>query len=85
LLCNVYLHSFDVALTRQKLCLVRYADDLVVLRRRRQEAIATEEIARRALARLHLELNPHKTRVVHFDQGFKFLGVFFLRNEHFYL
>jgi group II intron reverse transcriptase/maturase len=85
LLCNVYLHAFDGALTRQQLCLVRYADDLVVLHRRRQEAIATGEIASHALARLHLELNPHKTQVVHFDQGFKFLGVFFLRNEHFYL
>ena len=85
LLCNVYLHSFDVALTRQKLHLVRYADDLVVLCQRRHEAVAAGKTASRALAPLRLELNPHKTRVVHFDQGFKFLGVFFLRNEHFYL
>jgi len=85
LLCNVYLHPFDVALTQRGLRLVRYADDLVVLCRRRQEAIAAEEIARLALAPLGLELNPYKTRVVHFDQGFKFLGVFFLRNEHFWL
>jgi len=85
LLCNIYLHPFDVALTGQKLCLVRYADDLLVLCRRRREAIAAGEMANRILAALHLELNPHKTRVVHFDQGFKFLGVFFLRNEHFWL
>ncbi|MFQ6058276.1 MAG: group II intron reverse transcriptase/maturase [Anaerolineae bacterium] len=85
LLCNVYLHPFDVALTRQGLRLVRYADDLVVLCRRRQEALAAGQAAQHALAPLRLELNPYKTRVVHFDQGFKFLGVFFLRNEHFWL
>jgi group II intron reverse transcriptase/maturase len=85
LLCNVYLHPFDRAVTGQGLRLVRYADDLVVLCRRRQEVLAAEEAVRRALTPLHLELNRHKTQVVHFDQGFKFLGVFFLRSEHFWL
>jgi len=85
LLCNVYLHPFDVALTRQKLHLVRYADDLVVLCRRRREAMAAAKTATRTLSPLRLELNLHKTQVVHFDQGFRFLGVFFLRNEHFWL
>lgn len=85
LLCNIYLHPFDVALTQQGLHLVRYADDLVVLCRRRQEAMAAGKVARDALASLRLEVNPYKTRVTHFDQGFKFLGVFFLRGEHFRL
>lgn len=83
LLCNVYLHSFDEALTRRGLCLVRYADDLLVLCRRRREAEEAGQVVRQALATLRLEINPHKTQVVHFDQGFRFLGVFFLRNEHF--
>ena len=85
LLCNVYLHPFDEALTGQGLRLVRYADDLVVLCRRRREAQAARQVVQRQLGRLHLKLNPHKTQVVHFDEGFKFLGVFFLRNEHFWL
>ncbi len=65
--------------------LVRFADDFVILCRRRREAGTALAVARQALGRVRLRLNPHKTRLVHFDQGFKFLGVFFLRNEHFYL
>ena len=85
LLCNIYLHPFDVEMTKQGLRLVRYADDFVILCRHNREAEKALKAAERTLARLKLNLNPHKTRIVHFDQGFKFLGVFFLRNEHFYL
>jgi len=85
LLCNVYLHPFDLEMARRGLRLVRYADDFVILCRYKREAREAMAVAERALARLRLALNPHKTRIVHFDQGFRFLGVFFLRNEHFYL
>lgn len=85
LLCNVYLHQFDLDLTRRKLCLVRFADDFLILCRRKKGAQRALKAVEDALSRIRLGLNPHKTRLVHFDQGFKFLGVFFLRNEHFYL
>jgi group II intron reverse transcriptase/maturase len=85
LLCNVYLHPFDVAITQAGLHLVRYADDLVVLCRRKQDAEGALVAVERALRPLRLVLNPHKTRLVHFDQGFQFLGVFFLRGEHHFL
>jgi group II intron reverse transcriptase/maturase len=81
LLCNVYLHQFDVALTERGLRLVRYADDFVVLSRRRREAEVAQDRALTALAALRLEFNLYKTRIVHFDQGFKFLGRFFVRDE----
>lgn len=86
-LSNVYLHAFDLRVTRRArhASLVRFADDFVILCRRRQEAERALAVAREALGRLKLRLNRRKTRVLHFDQGFKFLGVFFLRNEHFYL
>jgi CRISPR-associated protein Cas1 len=84
-LCNVYLHGFDTEITGQGLRLVRYADDFVVLCRKRHEAQAAQHSVEAALKRLRLQLNPHKTRLVSFDDGFKFLGVFFLRNEHFSL
>ena len=85
LLANLYLHAFDVQIVRSvsKGTLVRFADDFVILCRRRREAEAALATARRTLSRLRLRLNVRKTRVVHFDQGFKFLGVFFLRNERF--
>ncbi len=85
LLCNVYLHEFDTALGRQQLRLVRYADDFVVLQRRRREAEAAQAAAQEALAVLRLEFNSYKTRIVSFDQGFKFLGMFFVRDEVFVL
>ena len=85
LLSNVYLHEFDTALARQQLRLVRYADDFVILQRRRKEAEAAQAVAQERLALLHLEFNPYKTRIVSFDQGFKFLGMFFVRDEVFVL
>jgi group II intron reverse transcriptase/maturase len=85
LLANVYLHAFDEALTRAGLALVRYADDWVILCAKKTEAEAALAAASRALERLRLAANPYKTRIVHFDQGFRFLGVFFVRGEHYYL
>jgi RNA-directed DNA polymerase len=56
--------------------LIRYADDFVVMvfgERRHAEALR-EEVAT-VLAPLGLRLSPEKTRVVHIDQGFDFLGM----------
>jgi RNA-directed DNA polymerase len=77
LLANVYLHQFDLAMARQGYRLVRYADDFLVLCTNRDEAMRAWRDAERILARLRLELNEEKTRVVHFDDGFNFLGVRF--------
>ena len=85
LLANVYLHQVDLQLTRQGYHLVRYADDLLICCRRKQRAQQALQAAEAALRQVKLQINHHKSRVVHFDQGFQFLGVFFLRNEHFYL
>ena len=87
LLANLYLHSFDVQVNQTVSygTLIRFADDFVILCRRRREAEKALKSAQQALGQLRLQLNPYKTRLVHFDQGFKFLGVFFLRNEHFQL
>jgi RNA-directed DNA polymerase len=83
LLANVYLHALDEAWQRdfQHLGrLVRYADDFVVLCRRRSQA---EEALRRIqeiLGALCLELHPDKTKVVELGigkEGFDFLGCHF--------
>jgi group II intron reverse transcriptase/maturase len=81
LLANIYLHQLDVALTAQKLALVRYADDFVICCRRRADAQDALDRARRALAQLGLEVHEQKTQIVHFDQGFAWLGHFFIRQE----
>jgi RNA-directed DNA polymerase len=85
LLANVYLHQVDLQLTQRGYHLIRYADDLLICCRRKQEAQEALRAVERALAQVKLQLNHHKSRVVHFDEGFQFLGVFFLRNEYFYL
>lgn len=85
LLANVYLDRFDRAMVKGGYRLVRYADDLLVLARSKEEAQRALDATARALDPLRLNLNPYKTKITHFDEGFLFLGVFFLRNEHFYL
>ena len=74
LLCNIYLHEFDVALTRAGLRLVRYADDFVICCRTQAEAERALALAARELERLGLRLHPAKTRVTRFDEGLEFLG-----------
>ena len=56
--------------------LVRYADDFVVLvtgRREHAEQLRTEMAS--VLAPMGLRLSPEKTRVVHIEDGFDFLGL----------
>ncbi|MEO8083271.1 MAG: reverse transcriptase domain-containing protein [Ardenticatenales bacterium] len=83
LLCNIYLNAFDQAMLRHGIPLVRYADDFVCLQPRRADAERALSLAGAELASLKLQLHPTKTRVVHFDDGFKFLGYFFVRREHY--
>lgn len=79
LLANLYLHRFDIALLEVGHTLIRYADDFVVLCATRQQAESALGMARRLLKGLGLSLNPDKTRVVHRDEGFTFLGFTFTR------
>jgi RNA-directed DNA polymerase len=90
LLANIYLHVLDKAWERDSKHigrLVRYADDFVVLCRRRSQA---EEALRRIqviLATLRLRLHPEKTKLVVLGigrEGFDFLGCHFrLVRSHF--
>ncbi len=81
LLANIYLHQIDVALTGAELALVRYADDLVVCCQRKSEAQHALVAVHDTLHRWGLQLNEKKTQLVHFDQGFTWLGYFFVRGE----
>lgn len=83
LLANIYLHPFDVQLTQARYNVVRYADDWLILCRSQREASNALAFAERALKELKLAINPYKTGIVSFDQGFKFVGRFFVRDEVF--
>jgi RNA-directed DNA polymerase len=77
-LCNVYLHRLDRQWTERGIgVLVRYADDLVVMCRSRQEAERALQALKAILAQLGLQTKDAKTRIVHLregGEGFDFLG-----------
>jgi len=86
-LANVALHGLDSALGifyrrthqgYQRTCgeraWVRYADDFVVFCKNREDAEQVIEILRTWLAKRGLSLAQDKTRIVHLDEGFDFLG-----------
>ena len=83
LLSNIYLHVLDTLWTRHSArlgTLVRYADDLVVVCKTRQQCEEAERRIKAILMRLGLELHPDKTRRVELydgKQGFDFLGCHF--------
>jgi RNA-directed DNA polymerase len=74
LLCNITLHELDTRLEAEGMAYVRYADDFVLLCKTRREAERARDTAAQALAPLGLQLHPEKTRIVHLDEGFDFLG-----------
>ena len=80
LLSNLYLDHLDEALLDNNLCLVRFADDFLILCKSQDRAEQALEITDDLLGQLRLKLNTRKTQIVHFDQGFRFLGVQFIRS-----
>lgn len=83
LLANIYLDALDEVWERE--CghlgkLVRYADDFVVMCRRRSQAEEALRRIRGVLETLRLELHPEKTRLVELGlgkEGLVFLGCYF--------
>lgn len=78
LLANLYLDEVDRLLDGPDGRLVRYADDFVVLCRRKSDAEAARERAATLLDDRGLELHPDKTRIGRFEDGFWFLGHYFV-------
>ena len=79
LLANLYLHPVDVALRQAGYEMVRYADDMVILCRTREEAEAALVLLRELLDERELVLHPTKTRIANLYErpGFQFLGYVF--------
>jgi RNA-directed DNA polymerase len=79
LLANVYLHPVDTAMREAGFTLVRYADDMVVLCRTREEAEAALVKLGELLEARGLQLHPDKTGIAHLMErpGFQFLGYVF--------
>ncbi len=78
LLANLFLDQLDEELLDQGCKVVRFADDFVILCKSPEKAREALEITEEILARLSLELD--EADIVSFDQGFKYLGVYFVRS-----
>jgi len=78
MLANLYLDELDEELLSQGLHLVRYADDFLVLCKDEAKAQQAVHLTKAILQRMELELD--EADIVHFDQGFRFLGVIFCRS-----
>jgi group II intron reverse transcriptase/maturase len=81
LLANLFLDELDEALLARGYKLVRYADDFVILTKTRPEAEAALEFTEEVLARLGLRLDEEDTTISDFEEGFKFLGLIFLKDS----
>jgi RNA-directed DNA polymerase len=74
-LANLYLNPLDHQMAQQGYEMVRYADDLVVLCRSREEAERALRYLRQWSQEAGLTLHPTKTRIVNVQsEGFDFLG-----------
>src|SRR5215470_17697410 len=74
LLSNILLTAFDREMRRKGYQLTRWADDWVITCESAAEARAAVAAARKILDQLGVQLHPDKTRIVHVQHGFEFLG-----------
>jgi RNA-directed DNA polymerase len=80
LLANIYLDPLDHLMEAAGIEMVRYADDLVLMCRSRQEAEEALRLLKEWAAAAGLELHREKTRIVDAkSEGFEFLGYRFER------
>jgi len=85
LCCNVYLHRLDEVLVRNRWALVRYADDFIVCCRTEAQVYQVRGLVKEVLEGMKLRLEPNKTQITSFEEGFDFLGVRFEGDTYSYL
>jgi group II intron reverse transcriptase/maturase len=73
-LSNILLTPFDWEMRQRGYQLTRFADDWVVTCQSAAEARAAVAAAHKILSTLGVQLHPQKTRIVHVEHGFEFLG-----------
>jgi len=78
ILANLFLDELDEALLKQGCKYLRYADDYIILAKDRQNAYQALALSKKVLESIRLKLDEEDIRS--FEQGFKYLGVIFLRS-----
>ncbi|MBM9521312.1 hypothetical protein JWG39_15975, partial [Desulforhopalus vacuolatus] len=80
LLANLYLDKLDEAMLGENYRLIRFSDDFIVLCKSRKQAEKGLKFTEQVLESLKLRISREKTSITTFDQGFRFLGVDFVRS-----
>jgi len=78
ILANLFLDQLDEELLGQGFKLVRFSDDFIILCKSPDKAREALEVTEDILDKLSLDLD--EADIVSFDQGFKYLGVYFVRS-----
>jgi len=78
ILANLFLDELDEELLRKGYKYIRYADDYVILCKKKEDAEKGLELSKQVLEKLLLELDEEE--ITTFDKGFKYLGVIFLKS-----
>ena len=85
LLANIGLHGLEKVVksiklpqdkwnNRPKLGIIRYADDFIVTAKNKETLESVKDLIKEWLSTKGLELSEEKTRIVHIEEGFNFLG-----------
>ncbi len=76
LLANIGLHGLEehIKTVNSKLGITRYADDFIVTAKDRESLEQVLILIKQWLSERGLEISEEKTRIVHIDDGFDFLG-----------
>lgn len=81
LLANIYLDEFDWYMKKNGYPVVRFADDAIIFCKTKREAQKAYRCAQEILeGKLQLTMHTEKTKVVSFDEGFRFLGFDFWKD-----
>jgi RNA-directed DNA polymerase len=84
LLSNIYLNPLDHLMSVRGFAMTRYADDLVIQCRTREEAEAALATVRQWTVEAGLTLHPTKTKIVDATtESFEFLGYRFVKHRRF--
>ena len=78
ILANLFLDELDEELLLKGYKYIRYADDYLILCKKKEDAEKGLELSKQVLEKLLLELDEEE--ITTFDQGFKYLGVIFLKS-----
>ncbi len=81
LLANIYLDEFDWEMKKAGFPVVRFADDALIMCKTKKQSQKAHNLAKKIIEQnLDLTMHPEKTKVVHFDEGFRFLGFEFWKD-----